>query len=90
MKTSPLPSLNATDVARIAKEAVSAQSSKLRVMGVTLGDGDGHYAEVIIDLEDCGKEPCRLSVGIFRNASEESVRGEIVRRLERHVREHGT
>ncbi len=90
METSPpLPSMNVTDVTRIAQEAVNAQSSKLRVMGVTMGNGDGNYAEVIIDLEDCGTQPCRMSVGIFRNASEDTVRGEIVKRLERHVREHG-
>lgn len=58
-------------------------------MGVTMAHGDGDYAEVIIDLEDCGTQPCRMSVGVFRNASEETVRGEIVTRLERHVREHG-
>ena len=83
------PSMNVTDVTRIAKAAVSAQSARLRVMGVTMGKGDGDYAEVIIDLEDCGSQPCRMSVGVFRNASEDTVRDEIVKRLERHVREHG-
>lgn len=83
------PSLHVTDVTRIARDAASAQSAKLRVIGVTAGDGDGDYTEVIIDLEDCGTQPCRMSVGVFRNASEESVRDEIVKRLERHVREHG-
>ena len=86
METSP--SLNVTDVTRIAQEAARAQSAKLRVMDVTVGDGDGDYAEVIIDLEEC-RQPCRVSVGIFRNASPETVRDEIVRHLERHVREHG-
>lgn len=85
----PSPSMSVTDVTRIAHEAVNAQSSKLRVMGVTVGDGDGDYTEVIIDLEDCGKQPCRMSVGVFRNASAETVRSEIDKRLERHVREHG-
>ncbi len=86
METSP--SMNAADVTRIAREVASAQSAELRVMGVTV-DGDGDYAEVIIDLENCGKEPCRLSVGVFRNASEDTVRGEIGKRLERHLLEHG-
>jgi len=90
MEASPsLLSLNVTDVTRLAQEAVSAQPAKLRVMGVTMGNGDGDYAEVIIDLEDCGKQPCRMSVGVFRNAPEDTVRGEIVKRLERHIREHG-
>ena len=86
METSP--SLNVADVTRIAREVASAQSTKMRVMGVMLGNGDGDYAEVIIDLEDCGKEPCRMSVGVFRNASEDIVRGEIGKRLERHILEH--
>jgi hypothetical protein len=82
-------SLDVTDVTRIAREAVRAQAAELHVVGVTVGDRDGDYAEVIIDLEDCGKEPCRVSIGVFRNASPASVRDEIVKRLERHVREHG-
>jgi hypothetical protein len=83
-----MPSLNVADVTRIAREAAGTQSANVQVMGVTVGTGDGDYAEVIIDLQDCGKEPCRMSVGIFRNASAEAVRGEIVRQLERHIREH--
>ena len=83
------PSLNVADVTRIAQEAARSQSDKLRVMGVTVGDGDGDYAEVIIDLEECRAHPCRVSVGVFRNASPDAVRDEIVKHLERHVREHG-
>ena len=82
------PSLNITDITRIAREAASAQSPNLRVMGVTIGDGDGDYAEVIIDLEECRQSPCRVSVGIFRNTSPEAIRAEIIHHLERHVREH--
>ena len=82
--------LNVTEVTRIAREAARQQSVKLHVMGVTIGNGDGDcdYAEVIIDLEDCANEPCRMAVGVFRNASADAVRGEIVQRLERHIREH--
>ena len=82
-------SLNVTDVTRIAREAASREAPGVRVLGVTVGDRDGSYAEVIIDLEACRQEPCRLVVGIFRNASEESVREEISQHIARHVREHG-
>mgnify|MGYP003576515587 CR=1 FL=1 len=77
-----LSSLNVTDVTR---EAASQQSAKLHVVGVTIGNGDGDYAEVIIDLEDCVNEPCRMAVGVFRNASADAVRGAILKRLERHI-----
>ena len=81
--------LSVTEVAEIASEAARMQSSNLRVTGVTLGNGDGDYAEVIIDLAECRTEPCRLSVGIFRSASRETVREEIAEHLRQHVREHG-
>ena len=82
-----LPSLNITDITRIAREAASAQSPNLRVMGVS-GDSDGDYAEVIIDLEECREPPSRVSVGIFRNTSPDAIRAEITTHLERHIRHH--
>jgi hypothetical protein len=84
------PRLNVTNVTKIAREAARSTSRNLRVMGVALGDRDGDYAEVIIDLEECHSEPCRISIGIFRSASPETLRDEIVKHLQRHLREHAT
>ena len=80
-------SLTVDDVKRIAADAAREQSSPLEVVGVTLG-GDGSYAEVIIDIAGCRAEPCRFSVGIFRDAPPNVVHDEIAGELRRHIRDH--
>lgn len=79
--------LTVTDVTRIANEAAREQSSQLEVVAVTLG-GEGNYAEVIVDIAGCKTEPCRFSVGVFRDAPPAVVRDEIAGQLQRHIREH--
>ena len=79
--------LTVTDVTRIATQAAREQSSQLEVVAVTLG-GEGNYAEVIIDIAGCRAEPCRFSVGVFRNASPAVLHDEIAGQLQRHIREH--
>jgi hypothetical protein len=80
-------SLTVTDVTRIATQAAREQSSQLEVVGVTLG-GEGNYAEVIVDIAGCKAEPCRFSVGVFRDATPAVVHDEIAGQLQRHIREH--
>lgn len=80
-------SLTVTDVTRIATEAAREQSTQLEVVGVTLG-GEGNYAEVIVDIAGCRAEPCRFSVGVFRDATPAVVHDEIAGQLQRHIREH--
>jgi hypothetical protein len=78
---SGVETLNSTDVTRIATEAARQISPRLRVVGVTCGSGDGDYAEVVVDIDQCRKEPCRLSLGVFRNTSASMLRHEIAARL---------
>jgi len=80
--------LTVTDVTRIATEAAREQSSQLHVVAVTLG-GEGNYAEIIIDIAGCRSEPCRFSVGVFRDTAAATVHEEISGQLQRHMREHG-
>ena len=79
--------LTVTDVTRIATEAAREQSPRLEVVAVTLG-GEGSYAEVIIDIAGCRAEPCRFSVGVFRDATPAVMHDEIAGQLERHIRGH--
>jgi len=79
--------LTVTDVTRIATEAAREQSSTLQVVGVTLG-GEGNYTEVIVNVAGCRTEPCRFSVGVFRDATEAVLHEEIAGKLRRHIREH--
>jgi hypothetical protein len=78
--------LTVTDVTRIATEAAREQSATLQVVGVTLG-GEGNYTEVIV-IAGCRTEPCRFSVGVFRDAPEAVLHREIAGQLQRHMREH--
>jgi len=79
--------LTVTDVTRIATEAAREQSSRLKVIAVSL-NARGSYAEVIIDLAGCRAEPCRFLVGVFRDASPAVAHDEIAGQLERHIRGH--
>jgi hypothetical protein len=79
--------LTVTDVTRIATEAAREQSATLQVVGVTLG-GEGNYTEVIVNSAGCRTEPCRFSVGVFRDAPEAEVHQQIAGQLRRHIREH--
>ena len=82
-----MQTLTVTDVTRIATEAAREWSPQLEVVAVTLG-GEGSYAEVIIDIAGCQTEPCRFSVGVFRDATPAVVHDEITGQLERHIRGH--
>jgi hypothetical protein len=79
--------LTVTDVTRIATEAAREQSSNLQVVGVTLG-GEGNYTEVIVNIAGCRAEPCRFSVGVFRDAPEAVLHEEIAGQIRKHMREH--
>jgi hypothetical protein len=79
--------LTVTDVTRIATQAAREQSSNLEIVAVTLG-GEGNYTEVIIDIAGCRAEPCRFSVGVFRDAPPSVVHDEIAGQVRRHIREH--
>lgn len=82
-----MQSLTVDDVKRIAADAAREQSSPLEVVGVTVG-GEGSYAEVIIDITGCRTEPCRFSVGIFRDTHPKVIHDEIAGELRRHLRDH--
>jgi hypothetical protein len=81
-----MESLNMTDVTRIATEAAGQLSPRLRVVGVTHGAADGDYAEVVVDVVEGHKEPCRLSLGVFRNTSASVLRHEIADKLRMRLR----
>ena len=85
-----MTTLNVTDVTRIATQAAREQSANLQVLGVILGGGDGTYAEVLIDVGGCSREPCRLSVGVFRSASEAALHDLLAEKIKEHLRQHAS
>jgi hypothetical protein len=84
---SSMPPLTVADVTRIAAQAAREESPSLEVVGVMLG-GEGSYTEVIIDITGCHVEPCRFSVGVFRDAPAGVLHDEIAGKLKRHLRDH--
>ena len=81
-----MDTLNITEVTRIATEAAHELSPRLHVVGVMFGQRNGDYTEILIDIGECEKEPCRISVGVFRNTTEALLHDEIAGTLERRVR----
>jgi hypothetical protein len=80
--------LDLDDLTRIAQEAASEMSPAVKVMGVILAGGGTDYVELLVNLEGCRAEPCRFSLGVFRNASEATLKREISAHLRRHLDEH--
>jgi hypothetical protein len=72
------------DVTRIAREAASEHSHAIKIAGVVLG-GEGNYVEILVNLEGCHAEPCQLSLGVFRNASESMLKNAVSEQLRRHL-----
>jgi hypothetical protein len=76
-----LSSLSLADVTRVANEAVKQGAPGYEVVGVTVNDGHGDYVEVLIRVLDCERQPCMVSVGIFRDVGETALRKEITEKL---------
>jgi hypothetical protein len=77
-----------TDVSRIAAEVAGERFPHAHIVGVIGDAADGNYTEIIIDIAGCSREPCRVSVGILRNLSEEQLRKDIARKLDKQIRAH--
>jgi hypothetical protein len=80
--------LTLTDVRRLAVDAAREQHPPLQVVGVASAGGGSAYAEVILMVRGCRVEPCRVIVGVSRNASEAECREAIQARLQQHLDEH--
>jgi hypothetical protein len=77
--------LSATEVSRIASEAARDVSSDLAVTGVTITGGDTGYTEVHVAIRGCHVEPCKLTVSVFRDVAEDTLRGDIAASLRAHL-----
>ena len=79
--------LNLNDVRRIATEVVDATASSLRVVGAATAEGGSNYTEIMLLVENCHAEPCRLSIGVERNMSEAAFREAVGEQVRQHIRE---
>jgi hypothetical protein len=79
-------SLNLDQLAELVARAVQQRGLDAEVVGVTPAEGDGCYAEVILDVAD-GAASRRLSVGVQRDAAPDEVCRRIIETIDanRHV-----
>ena len=75
-------------ITRTAQEIASDYSPNLRVVATVLGAGSGDYVEVLLNIAGCYREPCQLQIGLFRNASRETIRQELTAKLRQHFEGH--
>ena len=80
--------LTLDDIRRIAAEAAVEENVSADVVGATHAEGNPLYAEVILTLRGCRREPCRVVVGIRRDKAESECRHDARLQLRQHVAEH--
>jgi hypothetical protein len=71
-------------VENIAKEI----DVRLTVVGVVGGKARSNYVEVLLGIEGCEDEPCRVTIGVNRLASPDEIRSAIRKPLEAYLRRH--
>ena len=47
---------------------------RLVVLGIVGGKASSDYVEILLGVDGCDVEPCRLTVGVSRLASSEEIR----------------
>ena len=69
-------------IREVASTIARQQNEELQVMGV-LAAGD--HVEILLSLNDCEIEPCRVMLSIARDVSDEELHSAIGEALERHL-----
>jgi hypothetical protein len=77
--------VNLRTVSEIASEVIRTQNDRLEVVGVSPGEGDGAYTEIMIVVNGCRKNPCNISLGVLRDVSEDDLRITIAEKLREHL-----
>ena len=80
--------LTLAEARQIAADVAAKQNPALEVVGATVSESGSRYAEVILSVRGCTKEPCRVVIGVIRDASEEEFRAEVGKQLGKHLDEH--
>ena len=80
--------LSLTEVRRIAADVATQQHLLPEVVAATPTEGESAYAEVLLTLRGCRSEPCRLIIGVSRDASAPECRRAVEARLQQHVAKH--
>ena len=77
--------LDLKTVADIATDVAREQDERLEVVGVSPGEGEGSYTEIMIVIKGCQADPCTFSLGVLRDVSSRELRSHIADRLRTHL-----
>jgi len=81
--------LTLNDVRRIARDEAEREHSNLEVIGAVPAEGEStRYTELVLTVRGCDQKPCRLIVGLNREATEAELRASVRGRLREHLLEH--
>src|SRR4029450_2574679 len=80
--------LTLDEIGAIVADIAPSMGFQTQVVGVTTGGHGSAYAEGILTVGECTAEPCRLIVGVDRNAAVGEIRGRITDTLRRHAQLH--
>jgi len=78
-------SLTLPDVRRIVGDVAAEQPQPLDVVAAIPADRDSGYTEVILVVRGCHVEPCRMVLGVTRDASEVELRAAVRTMLLEHL-----
>ena len=68
----------------VAAEVANERYGNVEVVGVR-GSADGDYVEIHLIKDGCQLEPCRVTVGVFRDTARGSLRAAIAEALRYHL-----
>jgi len=82
-------SLSLADVRRVTADVARQHDPALDVLGAIPAEEGVYYSEVILTIRGCATEPCRVVIGVSREASEKELGETVKERLQEHWAEHG-
>ena len=74
--------LNLQELGQLVRTVARERRLDAEVLGVTPTEGDGHYAEVLIDVLSLSTAAQRVSLGFQRDAAVQDLRTQIASGLE--------
>ena len=78
--------LSLDEVRKAAETVAQELDARLTVLGVV--KAGSRYVEILLDLEECDAEPCRLAVRVNRYAPVDGLRAVLQKSIEAHLRCH--
>jgi hypothetical protein len=74
--------LKLEELGQLVRTVARERRLDAEVLGVTPTEGDGHYAEVLIDLSNTSSAAERVSLGFQRDAAVQDLRRQIASGLD--------